>query len=188
MPAGSKNNLYLGLFTLSFALILLTVWIPMDTQTGLIEKVRRQVTIGDALAPTVAGLFLIVGGLLLILTERNAPGQSTSSMSGLIFASAAIFIIAASLIVMRWTGPLAVWMANALQGGDLEYRLLRDNAPWKYLGFLLGGTMMITGLVGLVEGQLRLRAILIAVAAVIAMIFVYDVPFDDLLLPPNGDV
>ena len=97
-------------------------------------------------------------------------------------------IIFFSLVIMRYAGPAVVAIANMLQGGELEYRLLRDTAPWKYIGFFTGGVLMIGGMISLVEGRFRGRTLVAAILAVVAMIVIYDVPFDDLLLPPNGDV
>lgn len=188
MGRTSRNNLYLGIFVLGFAVVLLAIWIPLDTQTGIIEKVRRQVVIGDALAPTVAALFLIIGGVLLVLTERNAPDQPKPAGSAIAFTAILLAIICVNLIVMRFAGPITVSLINALQGGELEYRLLRDTAPWKYIGFFFGGTMMISGMITVVEGRFSPKALVAGILAVIAMIVIYDVPFDDLLLPPNGDV
>ena len=45
-----KDKLLAIFFTLA-ALFIIFVWVPMDTGTGLVEKVRRKYTIGDALAP-----------------------------------------------------------------------------------------------------------------------------------------
>ena len=55
---------WLGLIAIIFALVLVLVWVPLDTETGLIEKVRRQVTLGDSLGPTVAGVVILLGGVL----------------------------------------------------------------------------------------------------------------------------
>lgn len=188
MAHPARSNLFLGLFFMGFAIVLMTIWIPLDTQTGLIEKVRRQINIGDALAPTIAGLFLLIGGLILVFAERNALVQPTPKLRNLGFTFATISIIFVSLFVMRWAGPAVVWVVSTIQGSDLDYRLLRDTVPWKYIGYLLGGTLMITGMVALIEGQLRFKILLTAIAATFVMIVIYDVPFDDLLLPPNGDV
>lgn len=183
-----RGNLMLGLCSIAFALLVLFVWVPLDVETGLLEKVRRKIVIGDALAPTVAALFLLVGGTLLILAERFAGDQPKLDWRALGFTASLIATISVALIMMRYAGPLVVSVVNVLTGDALEYRLLRDDAPWKYIGFFLGGTVMISGCISLVEGRLRGRSILIAAAAVVAMIAIYDLPFDDLLLPPNGDV
>ncbi|SPJ28505.1 hypothetical protein [Falsiruegeria mediterranea] len=184
----SNGNLILGGVTLAFAILVIFVWIPLDTQTGLIEKVRRQVTIGDALAPTIAASFLAIGGLMLVLFERNADDQPRVSSQDVLFGLALVASVILSVLVMRYSGPATISIWNLLSGGEAEYRLLRDTAPWKYIGFLLGGTMMITLLVSLVEGRVRARTLLIAFVSVSVMAAIYDLPFDDLLLPPNGDV
>lgn len=183
-----KSNLLLGCLCVGFACLLLFVWIPLDTNTGWIEEVRRQVTIGDAMAPSVAALFLLLGGAILVLTERNAPDQPTLTAGNLRFIGSVLLILFVSLLVMRFAGPWAVEISNALTGEALEYRLLRDTAPWKYIGYFLGGILLISGLIALIEGHLTARTLLISILAVLILIAVYDLPFDDLLLPPNGDV
>jgi len=84
---------------------------------------------------------------------------------------------------MRWAGPIAASMV-----GDGAYRLLRDTAPWKYIGFVLGGGTMTFCIVSFVEQRVTWRAVWVALAAVVGIIALYDLPFDDVLLPPNGDV
>jgi hypothetical protein len=69
-----------------------------------------------------------------------------------------------------------------------SYRDLRDTLPWKYIGFLLGSTGLITTCIAAIETRFSWRALLIALVATTALMALYDLPFDDLLLPPNGDV
>jgi hypothetical protein len=88
-----------------------------------------------------------------------------------------------SLAVMYWLGPLAV----SIFEGDSSYRAMRDTVPYKYLGYLFGGSFLMLGLISLVEGSIRLRRLAISLAAVVLLIVIFDVPFDSLLLPPNGD-
>ncbi len=171
-----------------FAIILLFVWIPFDTDTGLIEKVRRRTTIGDALAPSLAGLFLLLGGVSLVLFERKSPHQPRLGASSIGFMAAMLLLLAIGLLLMRYTGPSLVALANVLLDRSMEYRLLRDSIPWKYTGYLVGGTFLLAAMISLVEGRLSRRAVIVAVMAVIVLIAIYDLPFDDLLLPPNGDV
>jgi hypothetical protein len=47
---------------------------------------------------------------------------------------------------------------------------------------------MIAGSVAQIEGRITLRVLLIACLAVAVLIAIYDLPFDDLMLPPIGDV
>ena len=174
----SRANLYLGLVSLVLALVVIFLWIPLDTDTGLIEKVRRRVTIGDALAPTIAACFVVVGGGLLVLAERNAADQPGLTSGNLRHVLWVLGLVALALLLMRWAGPLLME----------DYRLLRATTPWKWVGFVLGGTILVTGLISAIERRLSLRALLIGVAATGVLIVLFDLPFDDLLLPPNGDV
>lgn len=184
MTRQSKSNLIIGLLCIALALFAIFVWIPLDTDTGLLEKVRRRIKIGDALFPTVAAGFIAFGGLLLVLFERKAPNQPALRLRDLVFIASALALLLIGFAIMRHAGPVAV----ALFQGDAEYRLLRDTAPWKHIGFLLGGVVIVAGLISLAEGRFRPKVLGIAIAVVLAMIAVYDLPFDDLLLPPNGDV
>lgn len=188
MSTRSHSNLYLGLLIFGFSLLLLFVWIPLDTATGWIEKVRRQVTIGDSMAPSVAALFLLIGGAILILFERNVPDQPKMTRGNLRFICSPLLILIVSLSVMRYAGPLVVAATNMYTGEALEYRLLRDTVPWKYIGYFPGGMILISGVIALIEGHHTARNLLISAVAVLVMIMIYDLPFDDLLLPPNGDV
>lgn len=171
----------LGAGCIAFALILALVWIPLDTDTGLVERSRGRYIVGDSLAPTLAAAFVLISGLLLLLElgdEDYHPSRSNVIYIGVITLFGVI-----GFIVMRWAGPVAASLFNAE-----EYRLLRDTIPWKYIGFVLGGGFMVFAMISFVEQRLTLRAALIALAAVAGIIVLYDLPFDDVLLPPNGDV
>lgn len=177
-----RANVILGAITVAVALGIAFVWVPADSATGLIETVRRQVAIGDALAPTLATAFLLIGGLMVMLLERPGNARHLTGRN-LLFLCVLCGIIVVSFLIMRWTGP-----AVAVLLTDEGYRPLRDTAPWKYIGFVTGGTALIAGLIALVEGRVTWRGVVCGVGAAIALIVVYDLPFDDLLLPPNGDV
>jgi hypothetical protein len=47
---------------------------------------------------------------------------------------------------------------------------------------------MVFGLISMMEGRMRWRTLIISILAVIFLIIVYDLPFENLLLPPNGDL
>ncbi len=170
-----------GCIVVSIAAIFL--WIPIDTSTGLIETVRRQVSIGDALAPTTAFGFVLAGGTLLVLRGHRSAADRRITIGNLRFLFALLSMLAASLALMRWAGPV-VASVTAEDG----YRILRDTAPWKQIGFFLGGSVLVAGLISLVEGRITSRSVMIGTLAALAMILIYDLPFEDLLLPPNGDV
>jgi len=40
----------------------------------------------------------------------------------------------------------------------------------------------------MMEGRMRWRTLIISILAVLFLIIVYDLPFENLLLPPNGDL
>ncbi|MBC6408333.1 MAG: hypothetical protein GDA40_09600 [Rhodobacteraceae bacterium] len=184
MPSLSRSNLYLGLVCLAFAALVAFVWVPLDATTGLVEKIRNRLVIGDGLAPTVAAVFVGLGGALLALAERKSPQQGGIARRNLLFLGVALGIVVAGVLVMRYAGPAAV----ALLGGERDYRLLRDTTPWKHIGFVLGGVVIVGGLIAQIEGRFRPSHLWIGLAVVLMLILLYDLPFDDLLLPPNGDV
>lgn len=183
----SRANLYLSMGSVAFALLLALVWVRYDSGSGLILKVRRQVTIGDALAPTMAAVIIGLGGILLFFQSKDAD-QPRLSARNTAFLLRFLLILVVGFALMRWTGPFAIWVANIITDADLTYRALRGTAPWKYLGFFIGGTFLITTLIASTEGRLTRRNTMIGVVAILALIALYDLPFDDLQLPPNGDV
>lgn len=184
MPPISRSNMFLSIICIGFAALVAFVWIPLDVETGLIEKVRRRTVIGDALAPTVAAFFVGVGGVLLFVFERKDTSQPRLNSENVKFISIQIGILVVGFLIMLYAGPLAAYMVQ--DGG--EYRLLRDSAPWKYIGYFLGGTFIVSGLISHVEGRFSGRNVVISICVVLALIVIYDLPFEDLLLPPNGDV
>ena len=173
-----KDKLLAIFFTLA-ALFIIFVWVPMDTGTGLVEKVRRKYTIGDALAPTVAGVILLIGGMLLWL---RPSADKAITRQNLMWMAYLFGVFAASLMLMRYAGPVVAMLMNA------DYRPLRATPPWHYIGFLVGGTILIGGLTSLVERRLSAQNFVIGFIAALVVALIYDLPFDDLVLPPNGDV
>lgn len=179
MPRQSPDR-WLGLFMICLALAIVFVWVPLDTETGLVERVRRRNAIGDAMGPTVAGVILGMGGLLTFLAAGD-PGKSLSRDNVLWLGKLALLFVTA-LLVMRWLGPL---IGSLTESG---YRPLRGTIPWKYLGFVVGGAIMVTGLTALATRRLNSGYALLGLIAATAIALLYDLPFEDLLLPPNGDV
>lgn len=179
MKPRASADTWLALFFLAFAILLIFVWAPMDTGSGIVERVRRKFVIGDALGPTVAGAIIAIGaGLALIRPsgDKAVSRQNIFWMTGLF----ALFLL--SLLLMRFAGPIA---ASFTESG---YRPLRDTPPWSYIGFLCGGTVMIGGLTGLASQRFTVRDFVIGFIATLCIALLYDLPFEDLLLPPNGDV
>jgi len=175
-------DLVIGLGGLAAGCLILLVWVPMDVETGLMEKVRGRVVIGDSLAPSLAAVVLMLGGLMLTFQSYRASGGVVLTWKSLKYVGLTLSILALSMAMMRWSGPLAAWIF----GGD--YRNLRDMIPWKYTGFFLGGATLVFGLITMIEGRVRLRVFVISLLAVLILMMLYDLPFKNLQLPPNGDV
>jgi len=89
---------------------------------------------------------------------------------------------------MRWTGPIIVHLLGVGADQGIGYRELRDTAPWKYLGYVTGGTVLITATITLASRVFKPRFLLIGFGMACVMAAIYDLPFEDLLRPPNGDV
>lgn len=221
MPT-DKLNRWLGILALLLCCAIVFVWIPLDVETGIIEKVRRQVRLGDAFAPTLAALLIGLGGILLLLQQQirqpknsdSSDEKSTSSTrsgsdsrntpvvknepvakkpyesvrllqrSDFLHALIILLLASLSILLMRYVGPMVLYFFDA----NAEYRLLRDTAPWKYIGFTVGAIFMVVTLIAYTEKRIRTIHFLIALVVVLLLIVFYDLPFDDLLLPPNGDV
>ena len=179
MESSSQKDKLLAIFFILTALLIIFIWVPMDTGTALVEKVRRKYTIGDALAPTVAGVILLMGGLMLWLRPSSDPSITRQHV---IWMACLLGVFTLSLLLMRYAGPAVTMLLGA------EYRPLRATPPWHYIGFLVGGTILIGGLTGLVERRLSANHFIIGFIATLVVALLYDLPFDDLILPPNGDV
>ncbi len=184
----SNSNAVLGGLCVLAAALVAFVWVPLDVDSGVIEQVRRRVQIGDSLAPVTAAVFIALGGLVLLFVERRAPDQPAFTLRNLRFVALSAAIIVVGFLIMRFAGPLTVDVVSLLTGGELQYRLLRDSAPWKFIGYFIGGIFVVAGLMAQAEGGITRKNLGIATAVVIALVLIVDVPFDDLLLPPNGDV
>lgn len=181
-----RLNIYIGSGAVLLALVGLFLWIPQDTGTGLIVRVRRQVSIGDALAPTIAFTLMAIGGVLLLIELRKRASTEVI-LAPFFHTGALVAVIVLSLLLMRHAGTGLLLVAEWFGATDTEYRLLRETFPWKYIGYFLGGVTMIGGMASLSAGRMQAHTVLIAIAVTMGLIAVVDLPFDDLLLPPNGD-
>lgn len=123
--------------------------------------------------------------LLFAPGSKDVPGASAAGILRFSLWMSALMI--GGFTLMLYAGPLAVGVANIRAEPALEYRLLRGSVPWKYIGFVLGGLVAMGGVICLAERRITWAAFAIAGIAVLGMIAVFDVLFDDLLLPPNGD-
>lgn len=171
----------LGLLAALFAALVIFVWAPLDSGSGLVETVRRRTSIGDAMAPTVAGAIIALGAVLTLLSPAKTPAALTAKNLAWLATLFAVFAVA--LTLMRYTGPALAALLT-----DTDYRPLRNTVPWKYLGFVAGGAVLIAG-TGLAAGRrLSWKPLVIGFLAALVIALLYDLPFEDVLLPPNGSV
>lgn len=193
-------NILLGLFFSAFSCVCLIWWIPSDIETGLIEQDRYSVQIGDAMLPTVTVLAVLVLSLVLTFQSFLKTRSGSEDKADLLQDTASltvenafnllimVLVLLCSVALMVWTGPLLVDALSILGVTDKSYRQLSDTVPYKYVGFALGGFVMVFGLIAWVQGRMNRRAGAVAIGMVIFLIVLYDVPFDSLLLPPNGSL
>ena len=171
------------------AVLTLTIWIPADVETGIIEKFRRQTFLGDAFIPVLAAGGVLLSSVIMIVGYFFRPPADVAAAHRLDSEVVGFFailagIVAISLLMIFYAGPVTV---SLFADEGSSYRLLRDTPPYKYVGFVLGGFTMIFGAISLIEGKILARRAIVALAAVGVLLLVFDVPFDNLQLPPNGD-
>ena len=173
----------------AFAAATLGLWIPGDVESGMVETFRRRTSIGDAMAPTAAAAGMLAAAVALgcAAALRPRPAADPLDRNSLLFIVRIAAVVGAGLVLMAHAGPLVVEAVNALGGGIGSYRELRDTFPYKFLGYVLGGAVMVAGMIAVIEQRLSAAALVAAAIATLALAVLYDVPFDDLLLPPNGD-
>lgn len=185
---GDRANRILGGCVIILALLAIFVWVPNDTATGMILRQRGRLSIGDAMAPMFAFGLMGLAGILIALEKGGALPASHINRKNIRFLTIFIGIFLLSIALMRWSGPFVVLVAKAFELTEQSYRDLRDTVPWKYTGFVIGGTFLVTTMMSLMERRFTWRALWIGLLAVAGLIVVFDLPFPDLLLPPNGDV
>lgn len=200
-------DIALAVVFLAAAVFALAWWIPNDTETGVLYEDRYSVEIGDAMAPTVLAIAIALVSLAIGISavlrrdkprhepngeshaEQDVPDSTIGLTAGNSLAiSVLAAICAVSMALMVWSGPALVAIIQWF-GSDIDsYRHVSDTPPYKYTGFVTGGLFMVFSLICWVEGRFSWRAAAIAAATVLALIMVYDLPFDSLLLPPNGSL
>ncbi|WP_424987017.1 hypothetical protein [Microbulbifer sp. S227A] len=178
------RDLSVAIIGVVLSLILLLVWIRLDIETGLIDEWRRTIRIGDALLPTIGAIGVLGSALWIGLSAYLWPDNEAGAEFSAPLLVLVLGIQLVSFVLMLWVGPVLIAL---FADEGVTYRLKLDSVPWKYTGFLAGGTFMIFALKSLLERSFTLRSLGIAFLATAVMAFLYDVPFDNMLLPPNGD-
>ena len=72
-----NSDVGLGVFALIVALAAIFLWIPADTGTGIVQKMRGRLSIGDAFAPTIAllsWLYRLVSSCWKVAIAKNRQG------------------------------------------------------------------------------------------------------------------
>ena len=118
--------------------------------------------------------------MLLLKSGDNAQALNKNNMTWLFLL---LLLVTISIGLMRFAGPAVVSVL-----GDQDYRALRDTLPWKYIGFVIGGTFLISSIMTVVDRHFSWLRLFIALVATLLIAMFYDLPFDNLVLPPNGDV
>jgi hypothetical protein len=185
----------LGGLCLAFSLLTLFVWIPLDVTGGMFESARGQTHVGDAMAPTVIAVGMALMSVLFIVGAwmSSRAGKTSAQDSGRVtfanlrFLLCLAFVLASGMALMVYCGPWAVAVAKLFGAQVTDYRALRDELPWKYIGFVVGGFWLSVGLMAFIKHTLRWQDAAIALLVVVAIALAIDLPFDNLLLPPNAD-
>ena len=182
----------LAIFFSLASLLTLFVWIPLDIETGVIETFRRRVTIGDAMAPTIMAVAIlvvsVVMGILAVfqLAENSSDVKEDLDKQSFVFLARLVIVVSIGLVLMVYLGPMVVDLINTLGGEIGSYRNLRASYPYKLIGYVFGGFVLIFGIISVVENRFSMNGALVSIIAVVVITMLYEVPFDNLLLPPNG--
>ena len=174
-----RQDRLFGVLILLLSCVLLFGWIPNDIESGVLDKIRRRWVIGDAMMPTITAYVMLMAGLWLIIKPKPANDDAIAAAH---YIWMPMLFIACSLLIMRWLGPLSADLLG------LEYRQIRTQIPWVYLGYVFGGGSMIFVLSCWEEGRWTWRRLAISLVIALVIALVLDLPLEDIQLPPNGDV
>ncbi|TQV81768.1 hypothetical protein [Denitrobaculum tricleocarpae] len=184
-----------GAALLVFALWALFFWFPADIPTGFffINSVGREEP-GDAFFPIIlASLLAGLSLIQMILSWRNRRSGDEAGVTGgitlsnLKFLALFLTVVGVGLGLMYWLGPVTVAVLNAAGLLDGTYRNFSDTVPYKYLGYVAGGSVMTLALIVWAEGRVRPVAVMIVIAVLVVAILLFDVALRNVLLPPNAD-
>lgn len=184
-----------GAVVLVGALVALFVWFPADIRGGFFHTnaVGRREP-GDAFFPIILASTLAVLSVIQIALALLRPRASTEdapqarlTAQNLKFLATFLAFSGVGLAIMYWLGPLTVSVMQALGLTDADYRNLSDTAPYKYLGYVVGGFLMTVGLITWSEGRVRRGALITVIVVLATAIIVFDVLLNNVLLPPNAE-
>ena len=183
-----------GVVVLVGALLALFVWFPADIPTGFFftNAIGREEP-GDAFFPIMLAVLLAILSViqlaLAIFKGKPVNAEPSPALKLQNFKFLAIFILISltGFAIMYWLGPLVVSLLNAIGTLDATYRQLTDTAPYKYIGYVVGGFAMSIALIAWTEGQIRPRSVFTVLLTLVVAIIIFDVVLKNVLLPPNAD-
>lgn len=188
-------NIGFGVAVLVFALFSLFVWFPADIPTGFffINAIGREEP-GDAFFPILlASLLALLAAVQIAVTifqsrmGHAGPVPGTLSIANFRFLAIFAAMVCAGLAIMYWLGPGIVQALAAIGITEGTYRQYSDTAPYKYIGYIVGGLLMTVAMIAWTEGRLRRTAVLSVVITLATSILIFDVFLRNVLLPPNAD-
>jgi len=180
------------------AILAMTVWFPLDIKGDFVEtNFAGRIEPGDAFFPYILAFSVLILGLCTMVSALVRPsspdvtetseveGRLTSANLGFLLRFNAIVILA--LAVMYWLGPATVWLSNMMFDETATYRQLLDTAPYKFVGYAVGGLGMTLGLIGWARGAVDWRSFAITVVILMFLLLVFDGVLTNVQLPPNAD-
>lgn len=185
-----------GVVVLLGSLLALFVWFPLDIPTGFffINAIGREEP-GDAFFPIMLAVLLAILSVIQVAlalfrarpaNEDGAPSPKLT-VSNFKFLFLFIMISLAGFAIMYGLGPLTVTALNYVEVLDADYRQLTDTAPYKYIGYVVGGFLMTITLIAWTEGRIRRQSVIAVLLTLFVAIIIFDVVLKNVLLPPNAD-
>jgi hypothetical protein len=178
------------------SLLALFVWFPADIPTGFffINAIGREEP-GDSFFPIMLAVLLLILSIiqlgLAVFRARpaNEDGTPTPTLTLSNFKFLFLFVVISMVgyAIMYGLGPLTVAVLNSVGLLDADYRQLTDTAPYKYIGYVVGGFLMTITLIAWTEGRIRRQSVIAVVLTLIVAIIIFDVVLKNVLLPPNAD-
>lgn len=188
-----------GAVALVAALLALVFWFPNDIKGGFVDKgVTDAAEPGDAFFPFILGALLLVLSAIQLFGAVFRPADPIIvdgveiptghlTLENLKFLLKFYVVIGIGMLIMYWLGPLVVDAMRGLGVLDATYRQLVDTAPYKYIGYVVGGFLMTMTLIALTEGQVRRNAVVTVIIVIALLIFVLNGLLHNIQLPPNAD-
>jgi hypothetical protein len=184
-----------GAVVFSGALLALLVWFPADIPTGFFHTnaIGREEP-GDAFFPIILAIGLLIlsaiqlsFALARLRSGNAAPATGEITTANFRFLGAFILIMGCGLAVMYWLGPITVAALNHIGWLNATYREVSDDAPYKYIGYVVGGFTTTIALIAWTEGRIRIAHIAAVLITLLVAILIIDVLLKNVLLPPNAD-